>query len=235
MKKRMTLICAGILMITCLCSCSRLMRQEKEPAQELPAPSIQDEVPTPTTEGGALELNQYALTLVVGETAQLEVTPADGLILQWRSSNESVVLVNSQGLITAVGEGVANITCADTGSNAAVCTVTVSAPTTQAPTATVPTEIEPDTGAVFPHSSDTYLTEEEIAHRLANYDGDSPTGNYAQDAINEIYARHGYVFQNNTIRAFYEAKDWYVADSGFSMGDLNACEKANIELLKTFK
>ena len=235
MKKRMALICAGILMITCLCSCSRLMRQEKEPAQELPVPSIQDEVPTPTTEGGALELNQYALTLVVGETAQLEVTPADGLILQWRSSNESVVLVNSQGLITAVGEGVANITCADTGSNTAVCTVTVSAPTTQAPTVTVPTESEPDTGAVFPHSSDTYLTEEEIAHRLANYDGDSPTGNYAQDAINEIYARHGYVFQNNTIRAFYEAKDWYVADSGFSMGDLNACEKANIELLKTFK
>lgn len=232
MKRYLALMSAVLLTMTSLCSCSRLMMKEKEAVQEIPAPSVQEEATTSTTENGVLELDQYALLLAVGEAVQLEVTPADGRVLQWHSSDESVALVNSQGLVTAVGEGVANVTCADTGTNQAVCTVTVTAPTLGT---TVPTQAQVEDEAVFPHSSDAYLTEEEIADRLDTYTGDSPTGNYAQDAINEIYARHGYVFQNSTIRAFYEAKDWYVADSGFSTADLSACEKANIELLKTFK
>ncbi len=131
-------------------------------------------------------------------------------------------------MATPSGDALSTKTTATTTTT--TTTTTTAAPTTT--TTTVASAVVPD---VFPHSSTAYLTEQEIADRLMSFDGESPTGNYAQDGINEIYARHGYEFQNQTIRAFYAAKGWYTPDSSFSYGSLNACEQANIALLKTYK
>ena len=47
-------------------------------------------------------------------------------------------------------------------------------------------------GFIFPHSSQRKLTVDEVT---------GLGGDVAQDAINEIYARHGYVFKTDTTKA----------------------------------
>ena len=180
---------------------------------------------TPATGNAGITFDTYALTLSVGESALLSVQANNQTGLKWRSTNENVALVNRVGTVTAVGEGVANISCTSSSGAEAVCTVTVTA-------AILPTEPPvPESQDVFPHSSEARLTEQEIAYRLAEFTGETPTGSYAQDAINEIYARHGYPFTTASIRAFYEKQGWYTPRSDFSMDDLTSVEKANIALL----
>ncbi|MCF0145842.1 MAG: YARHG domain-containing protein [Eubacterium sp.] len=81
------------------------------------------------------------------------------------------------------------------------------------------------TGLIFPDSSSRTLTYEEVN----NYSADS-----LQMAINDIYARHGYIFQTNEILRHYLAYSWYVpTDNSMERvyNTLNNVEKANVELL----
>ena len=53
---------------------------------------------------------------------------------------------------------------------------------------------------------------------------------------NEIYARHGYTFQNEKYRKFFMAKSWYypntnLTESGKVESRLNSYEKANKEMI----
>ena len=79
-------------------------------------------------------LDRSSATMTVGATLQLSVgfTPAGTVApYSWRSSNTSVAIVDSNGLVAAVAEGTATITAyTDTGLSA-LCNVTVipSAPT----------------------------------------------------------------------------------------------------------
>lgn len=80
--------------------------------------------PVPAT---AVELNKSELALEVpgSEKLQATVTPATSTdFVEWSSSDESVAVVNSQGLVTAVEHGEAVIT-AKAGEVSATCTVTV--------------------------------------------------------------------------------------------------------------
>ncbi len=204
-----------------------------------------------------IALNANAITLNVGDTYQLADTAEMERTLTWTSSNEAVVLVNSTGLVTAAGPGVANIICSTDGASDASCTVTVNeAPTSPTVPTTQPTTApiqEATTGTViyiptppsggtptyssdfiFPSSSVSYLTEAEIRTRMSTMSGYSPTGSYIQDAINEIYARNGYVFQSSTISAFYNAKSWYTPNPSFTISHLSSLEQSNIALLKKF-
>ena len=78
----------------------------------------------------SITLNTASLTLDVGDTFYLDPTilpvEASGLILTWKSSDETVATV-ANGYVTAVGSGSAEITAyANDGSNAtASCSVTV--------------------------------------------------------------------------------------------------------------
>ncbi|MDD6243019.1 MAG: YARHG domain-containing protein, partial [Roseburia hominis] len=52
-------------------------------------------------------------------------------------------------------------------------------------------------------------------------------------ARNEIYARHGYTFQDEELRAYFEAKPWYEATvTDVQDTDLNEYEIANRDLIK---
>ena len=81
--------------------------------------------PVPVT---SVMLNESTLTLARGLTAQLTAvvfpTNADSQTVTWTSSNASVAAVDSNGLVTAAGEGTAIIT-AEAGGKTAQCTVTV--------------------------------------------------------------------------------------------------------------
>lgn len=54
---------------------------------------------------------------------------------------------------------------------------------------------------VFPYSSQAYIDETE-AYYL--------TDDELQEAINELYARHGRIFDDEEIQAYFSSKSWYV-------------------------
>lgn len=179
-----------------------------------------------------LELDQYTAFLEPGQTLALNVTGAENVT--WASTNEAVVLVNSQGNVTAVAAGVANITCTDQSGRQVSCTVTVAAAASSEAAPSNGNIGAVNTGDIFPHSSNTYLTKAEVVARLASCTGYSPGKGYAQDAINEIYARHGYMFRSEEVRNYYMTKSWYVQNPNFSEADFNEYEKQNIKLLNEF-
>ena len=54
-------------------------------------------------------------------------------------------------------------------------------------------------------------------------------------AINELYARHGYIFKDETLREYFKQFDWYeekINSDDFSIDVFNEIERENIDLLK---
>lgn len=205
----------------------------------------------------SVTLNPSSTRVEEGKTIQLTaaVSPADATdrTLTWASGDEDIAVVNSEGYVTAVSEGVTTITCTSSNGVEGSCTVTVSSviePPTSAPATLPPTEksTEADTDDerptekpspapvysddfIFPDSSSRYLTESEIRSTLSAMSGESVSGSCAQDAVNEIFARNGYVFTTPSIRAYYASKSWYHADPSFGPEDLSDIEEYNITLL----
>ncbi|MBE6824694.1 MAG: YARHG domain-containing protein [Ruminococcaceae bacterium] len=201
-----------------------------------------------------ITLNKTSTSVKEGKKIQLEadITPADAPTgnLKWSSSNDDIATVNSEGYVTGIKAGTVNITCRSSNDIEASCTVTVEATKSSSKSnnddaKTVVNNFygyghyHPDyeysaSDFVFPESSSRQLTRSEISNTLSYMTGYSPANNYAQDAINEIYARNGYIFSTDHIRAYYESKPWYYPDSTFTTGDFSSVEKYNIALLEEF-
>lgn len=78
---------------------------------------------------------------------------------------------------------------------------------------------------VFPHSSTQLLNSWEV-EALSNTD--------LTYAINEIYARHGYIFKSEELRLYFEQFDWYhgtIPADAFSYEMLNSIEQQNLDLM----
>lgn len=190
-------------------------------------------------------------------------TPADASShkLSWESSDEDIVTVDPDGYVTAVAQGEAKIICKSENGIEASCAVTVGGivemptsaatlpPATEKPSET-PTESKPKENEsktddsedkpaapsgsfIFPDSSSRYLSQDEIAFTLSSLSGSPVSDSFAQDAVNEILARNGYIFRTPEIRAYYEAQSWYHADPSYD-GSLNAAEMYNIGLLSNY-
>ena len=52
---------------------------------------------------------------------------------------------------------------------------------------------------------------------------------------NEIYARHGYIFNTEPFKSYFEAKDWYVPNPSFSDSTFNEIEKANKDFIVNYE
>ncbi len=88
------------------------------------------------------------------------------------------------------------------------------------------TKAENADGMIFPNSSNEILDESEIVPK---------TDEELRYAVNEIYARNGYIFKDKTLLAYYQQYDWYhgtVKSEDFSDSRLNAIEKRNVEILQ---
>ena len=207
-----------------------------------------------------LSLDKSSTKLKIGSTIQIEVdvTPVDAPSggLKWSSSDDSIATVNSEGYVTGVNAGVANIICKAPNDVEASCTVTVvdsSSKSTKKTEKDATTENDgtvinnyygyghyhPDyvysaSDFVFPDSSSRKLSRDEVYSTLRYMSGYSPSGSYAQDAINEIYARNGYVFNTPSIRAYYESKPWYYADPTFTTSKFSSTEKYNMSLFEDY-
>lgn len=81
-------------------------------------------------------------------------------------------------------------------------------------------------GQIFPDSSDTVLDTADI-EALSDTD--------LRYAINELYARHGYIFKDSTLKAYYEQFSWYngtVSADDFTSDMFNSVELKNIKALQ---
>lgn len=205
-----------------------------------------------------ITLDKSTAGLYEGKTIQLtaKLTPSEASndTLSWTSSDETVALVNSEGYVTGVKAGYANIICRASNGVEASCTVTVKKEEDSKDSKTDnnaggnsggntynyyyghfnPNYTYNPSDFVFPDSSVRKLSYSEISATLSAMSGASVSGSFAQDAINEIYARNGYIFKNNNIRAYYESKPWYYKDPGFTTSDFNEFEKYNIDLLTDY-
>lgn len=52
---------------------------------------------------------------------------------------------------------------------------------------------------------------------------------------NEIFARHGYIFQSEDLANHFAQLDWYTPVSSNVFGELSAIEKANVDFLKKYE
>lgn len=78
---------------------------------------------------------------------------------------------------------------------------------------------------ILPNSNTEYLKESDIS---------GMSENQLMLARNEIYARHGYIFNTQSIADYFAGKSWYnpsVPSDQWTEDMLNDCEKANIELI----
>ncbi|MBQ9742226.1 MAG: Ig-like domain-containing protein [Ruminococcus sp.] len=200
-----------------------------------------------------VSLNKTQVTLKVGSTVQVvpTVTPAGASddSLQWSSSDTSVATVSDNGYITGVKDGQVQITCSYSDSIFATCEVTVKSgldnPEDAPGFVPSPSYNSGTTGGyenvagsayysdcIFPSSHMTKLTYDGAKARLDSMTGYSPSGSFVQDAINEIYAKQGYIFNDETLNLYYQSKAWYVADSSFAYSDFSETEIYNITLLE---
>ncbi len=90
------------------------------------------------------------------------------------------------------------------------------------------TQLNTDPEQLCPNSSSTVLTTSD----LEGFSSDD-----AQTAINEIYARHGYIFKTQSILEHFRQYSWY-EETYSNMSDvsnqLNDIEKQNIDILKSY-
>lgn len=94
--------------------------------------------------------------------------------------------------------------------------------------ANVQETVEHDGDYIFPNSNTTYLKETEL---------ETLTKEEIRIAINEIYARHGYVFKDEELQAYFDGKDWYegtIQGADFSESVFNEYELANKDLFVTY-
>ncbi|OFI05543.1 hypothetical protein CLOACE_16260 [Clostridium acetireducens DSM 10703] len=56
-------------------------------------------------------------------------------------------------------------------------------------------------------------------------------------ARNEIFARHGYIFQTEPYKSYFNSKTWYKLDASFKGTDeeLNETEKYNVKLILKYE
>lgn len=52
---------------------------------------------------------------------------------------------------------------------------------------------------------------------------------------NEIYARHGYIFNTEPYKSYFESKDWYVPNVSFTEDLFNSIEKANKDFIVSYE
>ena len=78
----------------------------------------------------------------------------------------------------------------------------------------------------FPEGSDRYLNTSEL-YRLSQWD--------LKVMRNEIFARHGYIFQTQEMRDYFLKQRWYEPRYNDVNNMLSKIEKENVDLIKQFE
>lgn len=193
-----------------------------------------------------ITVSESSTSVKKGSKIQLEAkvkpvdAPSDNIV--WSSSDPETASVDNNGMVLGENEGVAIITCETENGKKATCTVTVkdtekktTVPSTEAPTQAVKQESRDryPTAHYYNYDNDFILPDSSIRKLNAN-EVMGLGSELAQDAISEIYARHGYVFKTDSIRHYYQSQSWYHENYNFSESDLSEIESYNIGLLRKY-
>lgn len=92
--------------------------------------------------------------------------------------------------------------------------------------ATSDTISTPKLPGLYPHASQRVLNYEDISN-LGSFD--------LRIMRNEIYARHGYIFQNNELINYFNSQSWYTPRYNNVTDMLSETEKRNIEFIKSYE
>ena len=98
----------------------------------------------------------------------------------------------------------------------------------------------PATGEyLFAESASRLLTTADVSNFQARYPNSMFPGerSITQMIINEMYARHGYIFKDQSLTDYFAQKSWYTprtADMEEIYPVMNAVEQANVTLLRTY-
>ena len=81
---------------------------------------------------------------------------------------------------------------------------------------------------LFPYSDSEYLKDSDLQ---------GLTKEQLSFARNEVFARHGYVFSENSLKTYFTAKTWYHPNSSYDGSDtnFNDYEKANYKLIQVWE
>ena len=116
--------------------------------------------------------------------------------------------------------------------------VTATAPPSAAPTPSAePTPTPTPTPTPKP-AAGGYILPDSATRRLTQADVADLTWEQCCLARNEIYARHGRIFQTKQIAAYFEAQSWYhgtVPGASFDSNTLSPIEHANIDFLAGYE
>ena len=99
---------------------------------------------------------------------------------------------------------------------------------------------KPATGEyLFAESASRLLTTADVSNFQAQYPNSMFPGerSITQMIINEMYARHGYIFKDQALTDYFAQKSWYIprtADMEEIYPVMNAVEQANVTLLRTY-
>ena len=190
----------------------------EEPAAEEPAAS------QPATDGYTISLNRTETTASLNHYRELKYDlnqelPAGVTVAStsWVSSNDAVVRAE-EGRAWGVSLGEATVTVTVTLSNghtrSATCQVSV-----------VESQIVTYSEYVLAESNTRYYTADELK---------SLTADELLIARNEIYARHGRMFNMPDLQQYFNAKSWYsgtIAPENFDYSVLNSYERANVSTI----
>lgn len=84
-------------------------------------------------------------------------------------------------------------------------------------------------------------TDEYILPTDTQYISESDLWGLTQEEValarNEVYARHGYVFQNQDYQNYFSSKSWYQPDAAYQPMDdtLSKIEKANVDMIVKYE
>lgn len=86
----------------------------------------------------------------------------------------------------------------------------------------------PSNDFIFPNSSVEILRD----YQLASLNKET-----LALARNEIFARHGYIFQQEPFKSYFPKKSWYKPNPNFkgSYDELNEAERYNVDLIKKYE
>lgn len=83
-----------------------------------------------------------------------------------------------------------------------------------------------------------YIFEDSDKKYLSDKDVSNLSDKTLRLARNEIFARHGYIFNSSDLKEYFESQSWYepkVSSDNFNEDILNKYEKANIDFLKSYE
>ncbi len=170
-------------------------------------------------------VNQFSYVLNIGDNQRIEMENFNEDI-EFVSSDKNIVEVSSNGELTAVDEGEATISVHDKSKEKFYSLYITVNPKNN------PNSYDPyidDTSMIFPNSDSVYLTENDL-DGLSQWE--------LRIARNEIYARHGCVFKDESLQQYFDNCDWYepINISAADGNDLlNEIEKVNAKFIRNYE